>query len=69
MLYEGLPRQGPGNRACAARALALCAELGPAPPIIDQLAKEPEMHRRFGDHYAYEFFVARKPPAGCASMD
>lgn len=34
-LYEGLPRQGTGNRACAARALALCAELGPAPAIID----------------------------------
>lgn len=34
-LYEGLPRQGPGNRACAARALALCRELGPAPAIID----------------------------------
>lgn len=23
-LYEGLPRQGPGNRACAAKALDLC---------------------------------------------
>jgi hypothetical protein len=30
-LYESLPRQGPGNRACAARALALCRDLPPAP--------------------------------------
>lgn len=29
--------------------------------ILDQLAQEPEMHRRFGHHYTYEFFVARKP--------
>ena len=28
-LYEGLPRQGPGNRACAARALASCLRLPP----------------------------------------
>lgn len=34
-LYESLPRQGPGNRACAARALALCSELPSSPAIID----------------------------------
>ncbi len=34
-LYESLPRQGPGNRACAARALALCCELPPAPTVLD----------------------------------
>lgn len=34
-LYESLPRQGPGNRTCAARALALCAELPPAPAVLD----------------------------------
>lgn len=34
-LYESLPRQGPGNRACAARALALCRDLPPAPAVID----------------------------------
>jgi SAM-dependent methyltransferase len=28
--------------------------------ILDQLAQEPEMHRRHSDHYAYEFFVARR---------
>lgn len=28
---------------------------------LDQLATEPEMHRRHGDAYAYEFFVARRP--------
>ncbi len=32
---EGLPRQGPGNRACAARALGLCRELQERPAILD----------------------------------
>lgn len=26
---------------------------------VDEIADEPEMHRRHGHHYAYEFFVAR----------
>ncbi len=34
-LYEGLPRQGPGNRTCAARALGLCRELPHSPAILD----------------------------------
>lgn len=34
-LFEGLPRQGPGNRASTARALGLCVDLPPAPAIID----------------------------------
>jgi len=34
-LYEGLPRQGPGNRASAARALTLCLGLPPAPDVLD----------------------------------
>lgn len=34
-VYENLPRQGPGNRACAARALGLCRELPKFPAIID----------------------------------
>ena len=34
-LYESLPRQGPGNRACAARAIALCSELPPSPVVLD----------------------------------
>lgn len=34
-LFEPLPRQGPGNRACAERALALCRELPAAPAVID----------------------------------
>lgn len=34
-LYESLPRQGPGNRACAARALALCRGLPPTPAVLD----------------------------------
>lgn len=34
-VYEPLPRQGPGNRACAERALALCHGLPPAPAVLD----------------------------------
>jgi SAM-dependent methyltransferase len=34
-LYVGLPRQGPGNRACAERALALCGELPESPRVLD----------------------------------
>jgi SAM-dependent methyltransferase len=33
-----------------------------ATAILDQLAAEPEMHRRYSDYYAYEFFVVRRPP-------
>ncbi|MEY6430800.1 class I SAM-dependent methyltransferase [Thioalkalicoccus limnaeus] len=29
--------------------------------ILDQIAQEPEMHRRYSDYYAYEFFIARRP--------
>jgi SAM-dependent methyltransferase len=32
-----------------------------ASAILDQIAEEPEMHRRYSDVYAYEFFVARRP--------
>jgi len=34
-VYEALPRQGPGNRACAARALALCHGLPSPPAVLD----------------------------------
>ena len=34
-LYESLPRQGPGNRACAARAFGLCRDLPKSPAILD----------------------------------
>ncbi len=34
-VYENLPRQGPGNRTCAARALGLCRELREFPVILD----------------------------------
>ena len=29
--------------------------------VLDQLDAEAAMHRRHGDHYAYEFLVARRP--------
>ena len=29
--------------------------------VLDQIAREPEMHRRYSAYYAYEFFVARRP--------
>ena len=28
--------------------------------VLDQLAQEPEMHQRYSDYYAYEFFVVRR---------
>jgi hypothetical protein len=28
--------------------------------VLDQLAREPEMHRRHSEYYAYEFFVVRR---------
>jgi SAM-dependent methyltransferase len=34
-VYENLPRQGPGNQACAVRALGLCSELRDDPAILD----------------------------------
>lgn len=34
-IFESLPRQGPGSRASAERALALCADLPMEPKVID----------------------------------
>jgi len=34
-VYESLPRQGPGNRGCAERALRLCVGLPRIPMIVD----------------------------------
>lgn len=34
-LFGSLPRQGPGSRACAERALALCGRLPPSPRVLD----------------------------------
>lgn len=34
-LFQGLPRQGPGLKACTARALALCRDLPAAPTVLD----------------------------------
>jgi len=34
-VFESLPRQGPGNRASTARALALCRALPPSPAVLD----------------------------------
>ena len=34
-VYEALPRQGPGSRDCAARALGLCRDLPAAPAVLD----------------------------------
>jgi len=30
--------------------------------VLDQIAQEPAMHHRYSDYYAYEFFIARRPP-------
>ncbi|MDG5767466.1 class I SAM-dependent methyltransferase [Balneolales bacterium ANBcel1] len=29
--------------------------------IVDEMAREPELHKRYSDYYAYEYIVARKP--------
>lgn len=29
--------------------------------LLDQIADEPDIHRRCSEFYAYEFFVARRP--------
>jgi hypothetical protein len=45
------------------RIEALCGKYArdsEASSILDQLAQEPEMHRRYSEYYAYEFFVARR---------
>jgi SAM-dependent methyltransferase len=34
-VYEAIPRQGPGNRACAVRALGLCVDLPASPSVLD----------------------------------
>jgi len=34
-VYEALPRQGPGNRACAAKALELCRDLPAGAAVVD----------------------------------
>ena len=34
-VFESLPRQGPGNRACARKALRLCRDLPSSPRILD----------------------------------
>jgi methylase of polypeptide subunit release factors len=34
-VFESLPRQGPGSRACAERALSFCHELPPSPAVLD----------------------------------
>jgi SAM-dependent methyltransferase len=34
-VYEALPRQGPGNRSCAAKALGLCRALPSLPAVLD----------------------------------
>jgi SAM-dependent methyltransferase len=34
-VYEALPRQGPGNRACAGKALGMCRDLPPYPVVLD----------------------------------
>lgn len=37
--------------------------------ILDQLAEEPEIHRRYSEYYAYEFFVARRPVPNSQLVD
>ncbi|MDX1575896.1 MAG: class I SAM-dependent methyltransferase, partial [Kiloniellales bacterium] len=34
-VHSGLPREGPGSRACTARALAMAGPLPPEPRVLD----------------------------------
>jgi len=34
-VFDSLPRQGPGNRACAVQALGLCRDLPASPSVLD----------------------------------
>lgn len=54
-LFESLPRQGPGNRACAAKALELCTGLSPFPKVVDPWVRgwrtdAPSCRNDRGDH-------------------
>jgi SAM-dependent methyltransferase len=40
-----------------------------ASAILERLAQEPEMHRCYSDFYAYEFFVARRPPSTASACN
>ena len=51
--YSPMERQIEKLRAKYAGAAAALAAL-------DEVAKEPAMHRRSGHHYGYNFFVARR---------
>ena len=65
-LFEGLPRQGPGNRASAERALGLCRGLPPAPAVLD-------LGCGVGGqtlHLAELLLLQRGPPANpCSHLD
>jgi hypothetical protein len=52
-VYEALPRQGPDNRASAAKALGLCRELPPSPAVLD-------LGCGVGGHLAFTDAVWRK---------
>jgi hypothetical protein len=42
------------------RFVEIFFEVFEALAVLDEIVQEPEMHRRYSDYYAYEFFVARR---------
>ena len=68
-VFAAMPRQGPGNRECAARALGLCRDLPPVPAILALVVQEIELHRKYSEYYACEFFVARKKKYAIYAVD
>lgn len=59
-LHDGLPREGPGSRACTARALAMAGALPPAPRVLD-IASGPGMQTMD--------LAALLPDAGIVALD
>jgi SAM-dependent methyltransferase len=51
---------GPMERRIAELRRQLAGD-GEAQAALAELAREPELHRRFSEWYAYEFLVARRP--------
>lgn len=78
-VYEALPRQGPGSRAAAARALALCGPLPPTLAILDlgcgsgaqtcHLAHLTEGHITAVDNHAPFIAAARRQLAAAGLLD
>ena len=60
-VFEDLPRQGPGNRACAAKALGLCHELRESPAVLDWRLPRPFVES-LSSSFTTDFHKATQDP-------